>query len=282
MNTQDKKLFFILGAADPEINAIEAILKEKGYDYAYAMLLPGPQDKGYAQVPTKRVYSSSAYDVKALSKPLPCLKTHGLVFIECKLHYTDPDMIIDHHRPGDPGFGKSPSEYWEGSSIGQLCNLLGIKPTKEYRIIAAADHCLSAAYQGKCEGVEVKDLMEWRVKHRAAYQKITEKELMQNMMDAAEVIKAAKKVKIGTELIADFTYFPMPKEAAEGSIIAGIPIMTKMFDVNTKSFKFGIVSGKPETISTWMNETAKRLKLINVYGDPARGYAGGYRPYVKD
>ena len=35
---------------------------------------------------------------------------------------------------------------------------------------AAADHCLGAAYQGLCPGVDPDELMQWRVESRAKFQ----------------------------------------------------------------------------------------------------------------
>src|SRR5690606_8892557 len=38
-------------------------------------------------------------------------------------------QVIDHHRPGDPGFGKSPAEFMSASSIGQTIAELAIRRT---------------------------------------------------------------------------------------------------------------------------------------------------------
>lgn len=265
-----QNLFFILGRADPEMNTIAKILKEYEHPFIYAEM---NDNSG------RRVYSSTAYKANLpAAKDVPA--GAKLVWIECHpdVAVANPnDIIIDHHRPGDPGFGKPPAQYWEGSSIGQLCILLGVEPTQEYKIVAAADHCLAAAYMSECPGIDAMELFRWRVFHRAAYQGISESELKEQMLQAAKEIIDSKKVMIGKQEIADFTYFPLPKEAAEGSIMAGIPVMSKIFDRSTELFKFSIISARPETIKTWMEETAVRLKLVNIYGDPARGYAGGYR-----
>lgn len=47
------------------------------------------------------------------------------IWIECG-PAPEGSVVIDHHRPGDPGFGRPPSEFWEASSLGQfVCFLEG-------------------------------------------------------------------------------------------------------------------------------------------------------------
>jgi hypothetical protein len=106
-------------------------------------------------------------------------------------------VIIDHHNPGDPGYGRSPAEFLPASSIGQVIAILGddriainrhtlsaespqdlylvpagaladdsdpawclgtgFVPT-DIVLTAAADHCLDAARRGECPGVDPDDL----------------------------------------------------------------------------------------------------------------------------
>lgn len=63
-------------------------------------------------------------------------------------------LVIDHHAP-HPNSTRPPEEYWEASSLGQVCDLLDIKPTHELLAQAAADHCLAAAFAGQCPGVDM-------------------------------------------------------------------------------------------------------------------------------
>src|SRR5690606_35947049 len=115
-----------------------------------------------------------------------------------------PEIIrIDHHRPGDPGYGRSPEEFLPASSIGQVwASLLRLRNDgwdsplysgtgsvywndrrwygdtpygqvdvpEALLLVAAADHCLAAAYRGECPGVDPDKLMQWRVETRAEFQ----------------------------------------------------------------------------------------------------------------
>jgi hypothetical protein len=42
-----------------------------------------------------------------------------------------------------------PERYLEGSSLGQVLRLVEREPSETQRLLAAADHCLTAAYQGQ-------------------------------------------------------------------------------------------------------------------------------------
>lgn len=59
-------------------------------------------------------------------------------------------------------------------------------------MIAAADHCLAAAYRGECPGVDPDHLMAWRVKTRAAFQGRTVAELEADIECACLVGTLAK------------------------------------------------------------------------------------------
>jgi hypothetical protein len=92
---------------------------------------------------------------------------------------------VDHHRPGDPGFGREPRDFLAASSIGQVAAALaqlGLLPAGwrwddsvivvpvDVVITAAADHCLGSAYRGECPGVDPDELLRWRVASRARFQ----------------------------------------------------------------------------------------------------------------
>lgn len=197
--------FFILGADDPEMSAIEQLLKETGSMYGYALDASGPY-------PYKRVTQESAYRVvdtclRTISEHEPWWQIYKNSVewyqIECDLGLQRPH--IDHHREGDKNYNQPPANFLEASSIGQVILLLhkelseAWKPKKDKvwstiviegdidkpeiiclaqdpagmwallcpcgygRVVvpipedivltAAADHCLEAAYQGKCPGV---------------------------------------------------------------------------------------------------------------------------------
>lgn len=101
-------LTLILGAPDPEMQAIEDLGRQVGAKIRYALSARG-----------SRVRADEAYQAVALDAPLP---SDGTVYaVECDGPAIPPDAIrIDHHRPGDPGYGRPPAEFLPASSIGQV------------------------------------------------------------------------------------------------------------------------------------------------------------------
>lgn len=130
---------FILGAADPEMNAMEKMLTQAGQ---YCV---------YATAEGTRCHPGNAYKADSFESPVEgetgvinAGNGSEVAFIECggpiERFFADmgvPAHRIDHHRPGDPGFGLPPAQFWEGSSIGQLYTLLGLEATPEALLVAA-------------------------------------------------------------------------------------------------------------------------------------------------
>ncbi len=135
----------VLGAEDPEMNAIEALLRSAGVPVAYAatMELASPGAAGSdspADREPRRVIPSTAYQSDTLLYPpgsegtLVGFWPSRIVTVECSAVETTwadpawwgrrgdplPLVVIDHHRPGDPGFGRPPAEFLPASSVGQV------------------------------------------------------------------------------------------------------------------------------------------------------------------
>jgi hypothetical protein len=198
---------WILGAADPEMEAIDSLLRELGETIAYATVgLDGP-----------RVTAAQAYHVDCTWRD-PASEDDAwdeIVTVEC-VPTTRVTRRIDHHRPGDPGFGAPPEEFLRASSIGQVIaelaeldvlpkswdycdtwsDVRGIYETDgEWRVevrvpdpgnfdagdrrviprdlvlTAAADHCLGHAYAGHCPGVDPDELLRFRVAQKVAFRR---------------------------------------------------------------------------------------------------------------
>lgn len=268
---KDKKFLFVLGAVDHECNFIEKILKENNVDFCYAL------DNNNLRVASHNAYKTVFVDRPSLFREdriIVRVECNGKIFEETK----NGVIVVDHHNPGDPGFNKEPELYFEASSIGQICNLLNIGvPDEEYLYIAAADHCLTAAYQGKCPNIDPAKLLIHRCKVKAEYQQTSPDEVYNVINDTLQKIKEGKRIFLDGVECVDFTYYDSPPEAPEASSILGLPLLYSNFITSIQKYKFGIISASPETIRYWMDNTAKNLELEDVYGDPARGYAGGYR-----
>jgi len=260
-NTTNAPHFFILGAADPEMTRIEEVLKRKGVEYAYAM-------KGGA-----RVHPGNAYAAEDTSPHVP----HGVrtVFVECRVEGRPQGVVVDHHQAGDPGHGRPAADFWMGSSLGQVMTLLGADPSDDDLIIAAADHCLSHAYKGKCPGVSPDRLRAWRVASKAGFQGVSAEMIAGDIDAAIDILRTLPQTLIngqGVAVIGDREI----KEAPEGAAILGVAIMYKLFDKRAQRMKVGILGGEPGTIEEWMKVMAPAEGLTGIYGSPERGYAGGY------
>lgn len=108
---------WILGAPDPEMEAIQQLLRQC------------EQRIAYASVNGVRVHAGNAYDrrveaVDADGQLVPITDEDHLVLVECDLSGWTPRAVIDHHHPDDPGYGRPPQEFLRASSIGQVACLL--------------------------------------------------------------------------------------------------------------------------------------------------------------
>jgi len=249
--------FFVLGARDPEMIEIAGVLEAQGIGYTPAK---------FGRLPVR---SSDAYRATSVHGLIP--RHARRIFVECDVFGLTPDEVCDHHSPGDSGYGLPPEQYLQGSSLGQVLDLLRLKPSAEQRITAAADHCLRHAYEGRCPGVDPSDLAAWRERSRADARGITVKEIQHRIEFATDALQSAPRIHVAGEEIAWFPLSsPLPSEVAEASARLGTAFCYVKRDGDRR--KGGIMSATPHVIRAWMRECG----LKHVYGDPARGFAGGY------
>lgn len=267
-------VIFLLGAADPEMVLIESMLRRVGVYYQYAM------------VNGKRVHPGNAYEATEFgnlnSASTMSLEGLRVVTVECGIEGVSPDYHIDHHRPGDRGYGLTPDQFFEGSSIGQtyfyLCEELGISSGVyrdrlwEYRLAAAADHCLGHAYQGECPGIDPTALRLWRAITRAEFQGTSPRTILERAGEAQRKIADLPVVRLGSFHYRD-AGFQRIDELPEAAAMFQQPVQYKMQD-RTGRTKVGLIGAKSGLIKKWME--SQEGKLVGIYGDPERGYAGGY------
>jgi hypothetical protein len=407
------KPLFVLGAADPEMCAIEALLTECGVPFEYARpriqlyrvrrsapsaITPpcgcsheetvtvwegtnltayrgglGAVDVGchhpsrwveclvggvwVREVPFA-VNPRTAYDaidsvamIDALgtSEEPPC----GVVLVECdvpSLHKAageeDAELVrrIDHHRNGDPGFGKGPVDFMMGSSLGQVISelaCLGLLPKWDVNydctpallglfeqcgdwtigadigggyeeiwplvvphdlvVTAACDYCLHHAWAGRCPGVTRDDVREFRAR-QAATRPVEPKSAEQYRDDFDAAVAALSKaptldldpcacvqslssndrgdgdcVECGTPFIrvADMRGQHVP-ELPDAACYRCDPYLATVTDRDgrTKVVIGGAASDR--AINAFMRAWGPANGLTGIYGDPARGFAGGY------
>lgn len=161
---------------------------------------------------------------------------------------------------------------------------------------AAADHCLAAAYRGECPGVDPDELMRWRVASRAAFQGRPESEVLADVQRAREALRGACLEFLnaidsygtcrgcGADVSDDYCTCPrfadlreqhIP-ELPEASAREGICFIASGLERDGR-VKVVCQSGTPEQIQAFMEVWAPANGLAGIYGDPARGFAGGYR-----
>lgn len=266
---------FVLGARDPEMRLMERILAA-----ADVTAVPATRNG-------RRVYPGNAYraDPPPIDRSRPVL-VHA---VECAWSpERGPVRRIDHHHPGDPGYGRPPREFFEASSVGQLLAALRehfavrgeaaefaaleARFGAEARITAAADHCLRAACQGECPGVDPAALLAWLARSRAHFQGRSEAAVLADIAASRATIR-----RLATDGLADLRGLPggtLP-EAPEAACLEGIAVLTRQIDRDGRE-KIGLLGAEPQQVRAFLDGTLVP-GLEGLYGDPARGFAGGYR-----
>jgi hypothetical protein len=262
---------FVLGASDPEMRAIERLLKTVAAPFVYAT------------VDGKRVYPANAYAAEAPAAVNAALADGGYAWlVECVGQTPAGAARIDHHHAGDPGYGRPPAQFWEASSLGQTVAALDrlgsrVAITPDMRMVAVADHCLGAAYAGECPGVDPDDLMRWHVAARAAFERRPESAVLQDVESARHALRQAPRLELGPGIFAaDMRAQPVTEllmaAAREGQCCVSA---VKTRDGRTK---IGCLVGSEIQVATFMETWAPAQHLVDVYGDSVRGFAGAYLP----
>lgn len=151
-----KRFRFILGALDPEMIMIEKLLTEHNIPFEVAQVY---KDSKLKRANHAECYRSKMSDGVVYPKP-----QRNDVWIECepvggkKAITAVGGRFIDHHYPGDLGYGMSAQQHADASSIAQLCTFLGIPLTPEILLASAIDHGLAAAYRGDIPGISPEDV----------------------------------------------------------------------------------------------------------------------------
>lgn len=266
-----KKYFFLGGASDPEMRMIRIIVLEAGMSFVYATTDGKPCHPG-------NTYRAD---------PITVLGKYRLAAIECEpVNFEEfADTVrIDHHRPQDPGFNMGPRQYWKASSVGQLHCLLGLEPTQEAKVMAALDHCFSAATNNECPGVSRDEVLSLKIREIAAATQTTKKGVCERIAFFREVIAVLPKETIGNQQVKDLRGYCFSEgysldllAAQVAEAIEGTVSLVRFRDRVGEPEKI-VLSGKasPETVEAFLREWAPRQGLVRIYGVPARGYAGGY------
>lgn len=264
------KILAILGAPDPEMAMVEDLLRQAGLQTTPALL----QGR---RVRPHEAYASGV--TIGLDQPA---SEFWLVECQPELPPEVRTVVVDHHRPGDPGYGKSPDQYWEASSLGQVATRLVERgylpadwtPSQDQLLAAAADHCLAAAYQGSCPGVNPDALLVWRAKTRAAFQRRPVEDVMADVQAAMASLQAAPVLTIAGVAVADLRNSGTIPELPEAAARSGQPFLATLLENGIK--KTVLQAAPPQAVKAWMEEQASLG--LSPYGDPQRGFAGVILP----
>lgn len=262
---------FVLGAKDPEMRAIHRLLDAFGL-----AILP-------ATHAGKRVYPGNAY----VADPPSVASFANVYAVECGWPSAGANVRhIDHHHPGDVGYGKPPAEYFAAASIGQVFALLttwleadadaaGLARlaafSAEAHLVAAADHCLGAALRGECPGVDGEAVYAWCIAGRAKFQR-------RSVADVAAEVEASIATirQLARDGLADLRNLPdgTVADAPFAACRAGIAVLSRVVDRDGRT-KIGLLGATPAQVRAFLAGTLVP-GLRDSYGDPARGFAGGY------
>jgi len=248
-------------------------------------------------------------------------------------------VVIDHHRPGDPGYSRQAADFLAGSSLGQTIIWLarqrklpvrsdgwlyagdaagseagrllydadgwvaddgndfqppgwivvqeeplpgGEEPLPFYWRIpdalvytAAADHCLAAAYRGACPGVDPEKLLVFRCQQKAAFQGVHLDTILGHINRARELLRKRSLSPQGLPRpYADLTNEPTVPELPEAAAREGIAFLAKVADRDGRQ-KIVLQSASADLVRAFLaGEVYPGLNQM--YGDPERGFAGGY------
>jgi hypothetical protein len=264
----DRHLTFVLGAQDPEMREIEKAVARAGASFVHAA-----RDG-------VRVWPRNAYTANGVVLATPAGIRAALlppqapaVFVECNVPRFDPVLRVDHHNPGDAGYDKPPERYMEGSSLGQVLRILEMEPDDTHRLLAAADHCLTAAYQGECPGIDPNELLFLRASWRAMVSGRSFGDVMEGILDAAKKVRRHYDSEYGESVFLDPT--GIPPDLPEGAAYAGKPVRYRQLLAGGE-IKEMLKGAMPEHIERFM--AAHQEAGRSVYGNPYRGYAGAYIP----
>ena len=262
------KTLFVLGADDPEMSEIERLLLE-AHAHCWHVVADGA-----------RCHPGNAYKAK-----LPALVSGyitNVVLIECDVAGLKATRL-DHHREGDPGFGRGPAEFASASSLGQFLALIGEEPDKKQLLIMAADHCLAAAYSGQCPGVTPIDLRDYRARMMGQRYGLSDEEMCDRWDAATQVVQNAPMVDLGGT-IRDLRGLVVD-DLPEILCIRGEAGLYRRTDPRSGLDKLGILGAgagtQPGTTPVEAFLTAGResgsvlgVPVHTVYGDAVRGFCG--------
>jgi len=264
-----KKVLFVLGAMNAETDMVKRLLAAVGMPYSIAT-----KDGKFVASP------SEAQKADGISKAPE--KGQLVAFVECNVKGYDPIKVF-----GSLGNELGSPEFYFGSSvIGQLISALIGNPNFgggreaaaklepllwEARLAAVSDQHLSDAYRGLCPGVDPSALRLWRAMRRSEA-----RDVLNQYDEALAALKGCDLIHLG----AGLTVRSVDKyiaEMYEAAAISGECIMYSRGDRKAGKTKVTLINASASEIGAWLEWARSSGGLVDVYGSPEKGYAGGFK-----
>lgn len=297
-----RKIKFVLGAMDPEMEVIKTVLDTVGANYEFAIL------NGALVNPTNAYECGNELG-----------EAEKICFIECRNPQIIEFISIDHHNKGDYGYKLGANKFLEASSIGQLlsflannfqqefnllnfigfigekstgysfnnkmnmwvlgCGLVSFLIPEQYVVVAATDHCSGEAYRGNCKGISFDMLLNDRIHSLSSNLQIAKDLLKEKLNSFTNFFRETKSVFS----ILDLTHLELGVGYSEDYLIlreAAI-LNNRLIAVITKNElnggrKLMLLSLTESQVEDFLESGVfGNLKVKEPFGVPVRGYAGG-------
>lgn len=266
--------FCLLGATDPEMRRIEALLEQLGIPFAIAT---------YGGV---RVHPGNAYQ----ADPMDVLPDLQIIYVECEPRILPEGRTfirIDHHRPGDPGYDLMPDMFWHAASLGQLWKLFSadVTPLPDDLILAALDHCPGAALRGECSSVAPDAVLERKLIEIASATNTSLEEVRTRIAQRSVGLLEAPILYFHDQPVIDLRAeylgegYNLDLLVTKTAALAGGHAVLLRHRDHLGGLEKWSLSGhaSPRLIEDFL-AWAISQGLVDIYGVPSRGYAGGYVP----
>lgn len=259
----------VLGMMDPEMKAIGALGIEERLNVVWAK-------KDGELVRYDTMYAAD------WPEPAP-----GQLWVECSPADGKEEIdFVDHHQPGDPGFGGPPEKFWTSSSLGQVWARLrpDDNPPESLQIIAAADHCPHAAYIGDCPGIDPGSVIAFSAEQVALGTGKSIKDILQGVYRYIHKFRKFEPTEQHGCLVYRREGNPLTEHEwllfREAALWHGVAVISPVSPPNSSDVWIKMAGHTTaELVRQFMYNKGldEETPLDRVYGDPHRGYAGGLK-----
>lgn len=222
-----------------------------------------PNDRGYYHIAEDFLYGSSIGQFIRFLAELDALPEMYFPKADIKELETIPIGTYMYRKIGPKNSGVS---NWYIRSHDGWREIL-----KDILVIAATDHCLTDAYQGNCHGISKLEVSNFRAETKANFKKVSVLKIQEDIKNAILKLAKAKYLQYGDEIIPvkDLRGEEIP-ELPEAAAYSNIPFIANV------GKKVVLQCAPQEIVEFFMKTWGPENGLKNIYGNPNRGFAGGF------